>query len=103
MFKSIGHFFATVFQKALPIIQGAQKTEGTVEAVTALVPKYGPLALPVEKLAYAALGELAAVITAAQAAGAQKLQDAGLDAAVVQSVQALVASVPQFAALAKPQ
>jgi len=103
MFKSIGHFLATVFQKALPVIQGIQKTEGVVETVTAAVPTYGPLAVPAEKLAYAVLGEIAAVLTASDAAGKAKLQDAGLDINVIQSVEALIASLPQFTALVAPK
>lgn len=101
MFKSVGHFFATVFQKVVAVLPAVEKTEGTVETVTAQVPVYGPLAVTVEKAGYAVLGELAAVLNAGGAATAAKLNDAGLDIKVIQTVQALVASVPQFAALAK--
>ena len=54
-FRSIGHFFATFFDKAEGILAKLQGTAGTVEAVTATVPVYGPLALSVEKTAYAVL------------------------------------------------
>lgn len=98
-FKSVGHFFATVYSKALNIIPKVQATAGTVETVTAAVPVYGPLALPIEKAAYAALGELSAVLHAGGAAASTKLTDAGLDINVIQTIEALVASIPQFAAL----
>lgn len=101
MFKNIGHFFATVFQKVVAVIPKVEATEATVEAVTAKVPLYGVLALPIEKLGYAALGELANVLNAGGAAAKAKLNDAGLDINVITSIEALLASVPQFAALAK--
>src|SRR5579859_5197976 len=97
-FKTVGHFFATVIQKVIPAVQ---KTEGVVETVTAAVPTYGPLALPVEKAAYAVLGELAAVLNAGGAAASTKLSDAGLDINVIKTVESLLSSLPQFAALVK--
>lgn len=100
-FKSVGHFFATVFEKAIIEIPKIQATATTVETVSAAVPVYGPLAVPIEKAAYAALGELAAVLNAGGAATATKLSDAGLDINVIQTVEALVKAVPQFAALLK--
>lgn len=101
MFKSVAHFFATVYQKAIAIIPKVQATETTVETVTAQVPVYGPLALPVEKLGYAVLGEISAVLHAGGAAASAKLADAGLDSSVIASVEALLKSIPQFAALLK--
>lgn len=101
MFKSVGHFFATVYQKAISIIPKVQATEATVETVTAVIPVFGPLALPVEKLGYAVLGELSAVIHAGGDAAKAKLADAGLDTNVVESIEALLKSIPQFAALLK--
>lgn len=101
MFKSIGHFFATVFQKALTIIPKVQATEVTVETVTATIPVYGPMALPIEKAGYAILGELAAVLHAGGAAASAKLADAGLDSTVIATVQDLLKSIPQFTALVK--
>lgn len=98
-FKSVGHFFATVFQKVVAVIPKVEATETTVEAVTAKVPVFGPLALPVEKAGYAVLGELAAVLNAGGAAAKAKLTDAGLDESVIATVEALLESVPQFAAL----
>lgn len=101
MFKSVGHFFATVFQKVVAVLPKIEATEGTVETVTAQVPVYGALALPIEKLGYAALGELANVLNAGGDAARAKLNDAGLDIKVITSVEDLLKTVPQFAALAK--
>jgi hypothetical protein len=101
MFKNIGHFFATAFQKVLAVVPKLEATETTVEAVTAQVPVYGPLAVTVEKAGYAVLGELAAVLNAGGAAAQAKLNDAGLDINVIKTVQALLAGIPQLATLAK--
>lgn len=100
-FKSVGHFFATAFEKVVAALPKVAATEGTVEAVTTQVPVYGPLALPIEKAAYAVLGEVAAVLNAANAAGKQKLQDAGLDINIISTVEAVIKDVPQLAALVK--
>lgn len=100
-FKSVGHFFATVYtalKNDLPKIEG---TASVVETVTAAVPVFGPLALTVEKAGYAVLGELSAVLNAGDAAVVAKLQDAGLDINVIQTVEAIVASIPGLAAVAK--
>jgi|GEM_PF-3912161 len=107
-FKSVGHFFAKAYVAIiadLPKVEvGLEKLEGTaatVETVTACIPVYGPLALTAEKAAYAVLGEISAVLTAGGAAAAAKLADAGLDVKVIDTVQAVVASVPQVVAVAK--
>lgn len=99
-FKSVGHLFATAYSKLKAAIPVIEKTETTVETVTAKVPVYGTLALPVEKLAYAALGEFAAVLNAGGAAASAKLSDAGLDIAVINAIKALVEDSPQLIALA---
>jgi hypothetical protein len=97
-FKSAGHFLATVLQKVL----GTEKTVETVTAATsAIEPVYGPLALTIEKAGYAVLGELSAVLNSGSAAASAKLADAGLDINVIQTVEALLAGIPQFAALIK--
>jgi hypothetical protein len=101
LFKNVGHFFATLFKGAVAAIPKIEATAGTVEAVTSLVPTYGPLAATVEQAAYACLGELAAVLTAGSTAAEAKLADAGLDANVVATVKALVAGVPTIVADAK--
>ena len=100
-FRSIGHFFATFFSKAELFLSAVQSTATTVETVTASVPVYGPLALTVEKSAYAVLGDVAAVVNAADAAAKSKLADAGLDSQIIATVEALVAALPQVAAMAK--
>jgi hypothetical protein len=100
-FKSVGHFFATVYEKVVAVLPKLEETEGVVEAVTAKVPTYGPLAVTLEQAGYAVLGELSAVLNAGGAAAAAKLADAGLDENVIATVKALVSSIPQVAALAK--
>jgi hypothetical protein len=100
-FKSAGHFFASVFQKSIAELPKIIATAGTVETVTGAVPTYGPLAVTVEKAAYAVLGEVAAVLNASDAAGKTKLADAGMDVAVIETVEAILKSVPEFTALLK--
>jgi len=100
-FKSVGHFFATVFQKVVADVPKVEASASTVEAVTAAIPTYGPLAVPVEKAGYAILGEIASVLTAGGTAAEAKLADAGLDVNVIATVKALLASIPQFVTLAK--
>lgn len=100
-FKSVGHFFATAFQKVVAVLPKVQAADGTVETVTAAIPVYGPLALPIEKLGFAVLGEIASVLNAGDAAAKQKLQDAGLDLNVIATVEALLKDIPTLAALAK--
>lgn len=100
-FKSVGHFFATVFSKLKTAIPAIESTEATVEKVTAAVPTYGPLALPIEKVGYAILGEVASVLNAGGAAASAKLNDAGLDISVIQTIEALLKEIPQFTALVK--
>lgn len=100
-FKSVGHFFATVYEKVVAVLPRVEATENTVETVTAKVPVYGPLGVTVEKAGYAVLGELAAVLNAGGSAAKSKLADAGLDQNVIATVEDLLKGIPQFAALAK--
>ena len=100
-FKSVGHFFATIYSKGVAALPKIEATANTVETVTSLLPTYGPLAATVEQAAYACLGEFSAVLTAGGAAAEAKLADAGLDANVVATVKALVAGVPAVVADAK--
>jgi len=107
-FKTVGHFFATVFEKVKADepkveagIQKVQATESTVEAVTAAVPTYGAIALPIEKLAYAILGDVAAIMHAGDSAASAKLQNTGFDINVIQAVEALIKDIPQYTALIK--
>jgi hypothetical protein len=100
-FKSVGHFFATAFEKVVAVLPKVQATEATVEAVSAKVPVYGPLAVPVEKIGYAVLGELASVLAATGEAGKAKLADAGLDINVITTVEELLKDIPQLVSMAK--
>ena len=100
MFKSIGHFFATFFGGVLKVADVAAKAAPVIEGVTALIPVYGPLALTIEKAGEAALGELSAVINSGNAAAKQHLKDAGLDANVIATVEAILAKYPNVSALA---
>ena len=98
-FRSVGHFFAVIVEKVLPKVQA---TESTVEAVSAAIPTYGPLAVTAEKAGYAVLGELVAVINAGGDAAKAKLNDAGLDIKVIETVEDLLKkSLPAFAAIVK--
>lgn len=100
-FKSVGHFFATAYQKVVAVLPKIEATETTVEKVTAEIPTFGPLALTVEKAGYAVLGELSAVLTAGGAAAKAKLADAGLDEKVIATVEDLIKGIPQIATMAK--
>lgn len=101
MFKNVAHFFASVYQKVLGGVDAVVKTETVVETVTAKVPVYGPLGVTLEKAGYAILGELSAVLHAGGDAAKAKLADAGLDSAVIATVEDLLKSIPQFASLIK--
>ena len=100
VFKSIGHFFAVAIQAIL--VDGPKIEAGApvVEAVTSLVPVYGPLAVTVEKAGYALLGELLGVLHAGGEAAEAKLADAGLDANVIATIKA-VGSDPSIKSVAK--
>lgn len=100
-FKSIGHFFATAYKAIVAEIPKIEATKGVVEKVTSNVPVYGPLAVSVEDAGYALLGEISNVLNAGGAAAEAKLSDAGLDINVINTVKAIVASVPQITAVAK--
>ena len=101
VFKNIGHFFAVLFKGTVAALPKIAATATTVEAITAALPVYGPLAATVEQAAYACLGELSAVLTAGGAAVEAKLADAGLNANVVATVKALVAGIPTVVAATK--
>lgn len=104
-FKNVGHFFATAWtalkneepkvENALLKIESTEKTVETVSAVAA------PILVTPEKVAYAVLGELSALLSAGDAAAAKKLTDAGLDVNVVTTVQNLLKSAPQLVTVAK--
>lgn len=99
-FNSIGHFFAKAFKAITTELPKIEKTEGTVEAVTAAIPG-GAAVIPVEDAAYALLGAFAAAFSASGAAVSTKLQDAGLDVVAIQKAEAVIAQVPQLVTVAK--
>jgi hypothetical protein len=101
VFKSGAHFLATFFQKVLKVADDAQKLKAPIEAITASIPVYGPLALTIEDAGFAALGELGHVIISGDAAAKQHLTDAGLDAQVIATVQAIVAKYPSISSVVK--
>lgn len=90
VFKNLGHFFATVAKKVLigtpKVVAGADKVaaviakeEPVVEALTSLIPVYGPLAVKGEEAAVMIFGAVLAAIHAGGDAVAGKLLDIGLD------------------------
>lgn len=99
-FKSVGHFFATVYKDVVSELPKVEATKATVETVTESVPG-GIAVVPLEDLGYAVLGELSAILNAGGDAAKAKLADAGMDVTVVNDVEALLKSVPQIATLAK--
>jgi hypothetical protein len=100
-FNSIGHALASIYTEVVAGVKKVEGVEKTVETVTAAIPVYGPLGLTVEKAAFAALGELGAVLAAGGDAVKAKLADAGLDQNVVATVEALLAGGVQVATLIK--
>jgi hypothetical protein len=99
--KSVGHFFAKAYKAIVAEIPKVEATAPAVEAVSAKVPVYGPLAVTIEQAGYALLGEVSAVLNAGGAAVKAKLADAGLDVSVIDTVEAIVAGYPAIAAVAK--
>jgi hypothetical protein len=94
VFKNLGHFFAVVASKVLSTVPkvvskadqiNAVITEEApkVEAITSLVPKYGPLLVEAEKVGEMIFGSVLAVIHAGGDAARQKLLDVGLDQTAV--------------------
>ena len=71
------------------------------EAATSAIPQYGPFGVLLERGGEAALGELAAVLHAGDAAAKQHLLDAGIDQSVLTDIEELIASFPQIASQAK--
>lgn len=98
-FKSVGHFFAKAFQAIAKEIPAIQKTETTVEAVTAAAGQSE--LIPLERAAYAALGGVSAAIAAGGAATEAKLADAGLDVGAINAIKAVLAQYPNLVTLAK--
>ncbi len=100
-FRSVGHFFAAFWQKAESLLPKIEATAPVVEGVSAVVPNVGLGLVTAERIAYAVLGEVSALLSATDAAARQKLADAGLDVAVIAAVEALLKDAPEIVALAK--
>ena len=99
-FRSVGHFFATFWQKAEGALAKAEGTAGVVEGVTAAVPGAGG-AVTAERAAYAVLGEVSAILSGGAEAAKQKLANVGLDVSVIEMVEALLKSAPEIVAMAE--
>jgi hypothetical protein len=100
-FKSIGHFFATAVSKFLvvePKIEAvAAKVAAeatTVEAVSAVIPVYGPAAVKIEQAGVMALGAIVGAIHALGEAAKQKLLDAGLDETAIETAVDVYKNLP---------
>jgi hypothetical protein len=93
-FKSLGHAIATAFKwvanNAPADIAKIEATKTVVDEVLPEVPTYGGVATSLADLGYAALGEIASVITTGTAAQKQSLSDAGLDNSVITAIEAAV-------------
>lgn len=100
-FKSVGHFFATFWQKAEAVLPKIEATAPVVEVVSGAIPNIGLGLVTAERAAYAVLGEISALLSASDAAAKQKLADAGLDLNVLAAVEALLKEAPAIVALAK--
>jgi len=97
-FKSLGHFFASVFHdihvaataintKILPVIE---KEAPVIEGVTGLIPGVGTAAQIIERAAFASLGQVAAAVHGADAAALANGVNVQLDAEFVADIQALI-------------
>lgn len=100
-FKNLGHAVASTFTKVVneekAVIVALNKFSGSeksVEGVTALLP-YGGIGVTVERLAYGAIGSLAAAITSQPKSVAQ-LANAGVDAQFLAEVEAFVKAAPDL-------
>lgn len=101
--NSVGHFFASGFHDMLVAARAISlfnnkiaPQEATIESLSLLVPVYGPEAALIERLAFAALGEFAALVQAcgsAQAA-AQKFPQA--DSQLLTEVEKVLQNNPQL-------
>lgn len=98
MWKSLGHFFASVFQKVIAVNATIQKDAPVIEGVTAAIPVYGPLAVTAEQAAFAVLGEIAAALSTGGDKAEAALVSAGMDQKVIDTVKAVAASPVTLAA-----
>lgn len=101
LFKNLGHYFATAiktFLKVEPKIEAiAQQIKDdapAVEAVTAVIPVYGPMAVKLEEVGVMMTGAIVGSIHALGDAAEQKLLDAGLDITAIKTAQDVYANLP---------
>ena len=105
IFKNIGHFFATAFEKFLTVAPKVEATADNVEAeataaapgieaVTAKIPVYGPAAVTIEQAGFMILGAVAGVLHEVGEAAKQKLLDVGLDETAIATAQAAYNAIP---------
>ena len=105
IFKNIGHFFATAFEKFLTVAPKVEATADNVEAeataaapgieaVTAKIPVYGPAAVTIEQAGFMILGAVAGVLREVGEAAKQKLLDVGLDETAIETAAAAYAAIP---------
>jgi len=93
-----------VEQTVLPVLKEAAASETTLEAITGLI---DPMAVNIERTAFAALGVIIQSITAAGAAVAGGRVNVSLDAALVADIKAIIPAVkakaaPLLASVAAP-
>jgi len=100
--KSVGHVFASGFHdlvvaaRAVALFSAKVQPEAsTIESITSLVPIYGPEAATIERLAFAALGEFAAIVNAAGGASAAASL-VPVDPVLLQEVEAALKNNPQL-------
>lgn len=103
--SSVGHFFASAFHDVQVVAKAVNAelakvggSEATVEALTSLV---SPEAAVVERLAFAALGEVAAIAQDANVAAGASGVNVTLDAQLIADVKALIAKFPSIIAQAE--
>lgn len=110
LFRNIGHFFATAIEKFLsiePKVEAvAAKVEAAgpgVEAIEAVIPTYGPLAVDITKAGEMALGAIVGALHALGSAAQAKLLDAGLDQNAISTAVDVYQKLPgQVAAMVTP-
>ena len=102
--ENLGHAFASGFRD---IITGAravlnweqqkvQPDAPQIEALTAMVPVYGTAAATVERLAFAALGSLAAIVHTSGGAANAQTKASGVQPEILQSIETLLKQNPTF-------
>ncbi len=98
LLKSVGCAFAIALEKihaglqaVEKVIPALEKDASTVEGITALIPGAGAqTALAIERVAFGALGDVAAAVSAADQATLAKGVSVTLDSALVTSVKSLI-------------